>query len=193
MNRRNDGFTLIELLVVLAIIAIMLGIAAPSFVSFISNYRATTAINDVLQGIALTRSEALKRGRRVTLAPITGDWHNGWTVFVDAAGSGSHNQSYDPGEELIFQHDPLPASIVVGQPTAAAMPFADPVSGHSFVAFDGTGYARSANGSAVPLGGYGITISDSLSALTQVRTLCMQAAGRPHIVKDTVANACANG
>ncbi len=193
MNRRGDGFTLIELLVVLALISIMLGIAAPSFVSFISNYRATAAINDILQGIALTRSEALKRGRRVTLAPITGDWRNGWIVFVDAASGGNKNQSYDTGEELIFQHDPLPGSIAVTAPGTASVPFADALNARSFVAFDGTGYARASDGSAAPLNAYGIVIRDTLTTPSDYRTLCMQASGRPRIKRATTADPCAGG
>lgn len=193
MSRRSGGFTLIELLVVVALIAIMLGIAAPSFASFISNYRATAAINDVLQGIALTRSEALKRGRRVTLAPVAGDWRNGWTVFMDATSGSGHNQSYDAGEELIFQHDPLPSSIAVSGPPNATTPFADALNARPFVAFDGTGYAKASDGSAAPLNGYGIVIRDTLASLSDYRTLCMQASGRPRIVKASTPNACANG
>ena len=191
MNRRVRGFTLIELMVVVAIIAIMLAIAAPSFTSFISNYRATAAINDVLQGISLTRSEAMKRGRRVTLAPIANDWRNGWAVFMDAPTGALHNQTLDAGEEVIFRHDALPTSIAVSSP-AGGSPFADPLNARSFIAFDGTGYARASDGNAAALGGYGIVIHDTLSSTSDFRTLCMQASGRPRIVKGSAADPCTN-
>ena len=71
MRRSSAGFTLIELLFVVTLIGIMIAIAIPSFASFIANYRATAAVNDLLEAITLTRTEALKRGRRVTLLPNT--------------------------------------------------------------------------------------------------------------------------
>ena len=144
MNPRRAGFTLIELLIVVAMISIMLVIAVPSFTSFISNYRATSAINDILQGVTLTRNEALKRGRRVTMAPISADWRNGWIVFIDSTSGGNNNQSWDNGEEIIFQHDKLPSSITVTGPGTAPTPFLDPNNSRSYVAFDGTGYGTDA-------------------------------------------------
>jgi type IV fimbrial biogenesis protein FimT len=190
MNPRRAGFTLIELLIVVAMISIMLVIAVPSFTSFISNYRATSAINDILQGVTLTRNEALKRGRRVTMAPISADWRNGWIIFIDSTSGGNNNQSWDTGEEIIFQHDKLPSSITVAGPGATLVPFLDSGNGRSYVAFDGTGYPRTALGGLSSVSN-GIAIKDTTGSSINIRTLCLATMGRPRIVK--TVDACTSG
>lgn len=58
----NRGFTLIELLVTVAILAILLGLAVPSFRSLIENNRTQTAANNLTGALQFARSEAIKRG-----------------------------------------------------------------------------------------------------------------------------------
>ncbi len=197
VHARRAGFTLIELLVVVALISIMLVIAVPSFTSFISNYRATSAVNDFLQGVTLTRNEALKRGRRVMMMPntsggtpsVAGDWKFGWTIFVDA----NNNQTLDAAEvvagNLIFQHAALNDSIVVSDAGGGgSAPFTDSTS-KTYISFDGTGYPRQLAGSG--LAG-GIVLTDTTGLSRSVRTLCLANLGRPRIVKD-VSETCAAG
>ncbi len=201
MNARRAGFTLIELLVVIAVISIMLVIAVPSFTSFISNYRATSAVNDFLQGITLTRNEALKRGRRVMMMPnsssgtpsVTGDWKYGWTIFVDT----NNNLTLDTAEvtagNLIYQHAGLDASIAIRDPAGGAgTPFTDSAN-RTYISFDGTGYPRE----VLPLSGVvkgGIELTDRIgTSVRNVRTLCLANLGRPRIVKDLPTETCASG
>lgn len=189
-TRRQAAFTLIETMVVLAMIAIMAAIAVPSFTSFISNYRATSAINDFLQGVTQTRTEALKRGRSVAMAPILGDWRNGWTIFIDLAPTPvptGYMPVYNGTEELIFQHDPLPSSITISGANANPLPF----NGANYVAFDGTGYPRIIGGAGSALMG-GIVMTDVIRSTTSRRTLCLAAMGRPRIVRDAVET-CVSG
>lgn len=87
MGRRHRyferGFTLIEILMTIVIVAIFLGIAVPSFVSFTASQRVKTASFDLYAALTFARSEALKRRQSVTLAPASGsDWATGWTVKV---------------------------------------------------------------------------------------------------------------
>ena len=189
MRKRSRGFTLIELLVVVGLISIMLSIAVPSFASFISNYRATSAVNDLLQGVILTRSEALKRGRKVIMLPndasgapsTNGTWSNGWTIFVDQ----DNNQTLSAADPLIFKHAALPTSITA----VAAGAYAQPFGGANYVQFDGTGYPRTiAN---TQLSG-GIVLTDNTGNAMNRRTLCLANLGRPRIVKGPVADTCAS-
>lgn len=55
------GVTLIELMVTIAVLAVVLGIGVPSFRDLILQNRLTSAANELLSGIAATRSEAIKR------------------------------------------------------------------------------------------------------------------------------------
>lgn len=56
-----SGFTLLELMIVIAIMAITLGYGIPASTSMISEYRLTTAANDMLLALQLARSEAAKK------------------------------------------------------------------------------------------------------------------------------------
>ncbi len=81
------GFSLIETLVVIAIVAITMAIAIPSFGSMMQKNRLSSAASALQVSLSLARSEAIKRGidARVTVTANTaaGVWTNGWTVFLD--------------------------------------------------------------------------------------------------------------
>ena len=64
-------------MVVLAVLTILLASATPSFAYLLSSHRAVTATNDFVHALSLARSEAMKRGRRVYLAPVGVTWHDG--------------------------------------------------------------------------------------------------------------------
>jgi prepilin-type N-terminal cleavage/methylation domain-containing protein len=206
MNRcvRGKGFTLIELLIVLAIITIILVIAVPSFTSFISSNRVTSATNDFLQGITVTRIEALKRGRRVLMMPndaagapsIAGQWRYGWTVFIDNNDNGiveasDNNLLLDASEiaagNLILKHTPLETSTVIADPAGSAFqPFTDTGS-KTYISFDGTGYPRTLPPASGTLTG-GIWINDTIAAgATNRRTVCLAILGPPRVLKGNVA------
>lgn len=48
-SRGSNGFTLVEILIVLVILAVLLGLAIPSYQSFISKSRRTDAMNTLLR------------------------------------------------------------------------------------------------------------------------------------------------
>lgn len=82
-QRKCLGFTLIELMVTIAIAAILMGIAIPSFVATISSNRLTTSANELVSALNLARSEAVKRGQQVVVKKTGTNWEDGWHVFVD--------------------------------------------------------------------------------------------------------------
>lgn len=99
-----QGFTLVELIVTLAVAAILMGTAVPSFTSLVNSNRLATQANDLLGAMMIARSEAIRLNRRVILCSSSdgvtcssdaGRW-NGWLVFAD----NNRNDSPDSGEVL---------------------------------------------------------------------------------------------
>jgi type IV fimbrial biogenesis protein FimT len=88
-----SGFTLLELMISLTILAILGGLAAPSFSGMWLDAQRTTAVNGFIHSIFLARSVAAQSSRTVTICRSTDtqtcshqtdDWQAGWIVFVNA-------------------------------------------------------------------------------------------------------------
>ena len=119
--RSAGGFTLVELMVVLSIAAILLTVAVPGFQSFILNGRRTTLANDLVLALAYAKSEAVKRGVRVTVCSRQDDatcagsttWDSGWLVFVDNDGDGVVDGADTPPDVVLQVYPPLPNGITL--------------------------------------------------------------------------------
>ncbi len=91
-HKRSGGMTLIELLITLSIVAILAGLAAPSFNSMIASNRASSATGNLVSVINLTRAEAIARGATVSVCGSTdpagsspscdGSWEDGWVMYT---------------------------------------------------------------------------------------------------------------
>jgi type IV fimbrial biogenesis protein FimT len=92
--KKNSGFTLTELMVTLAIVGIIATVGGPSLKAFIQGSQLVSSSNELISALHVARSEAIKLNSRVTICEssngtacaTTGDWSNGWIVFVDADG-----------------------------------------------------------------------------------------------------------
>lgn len=115
----SAGWTLIELMVVFVVMALLLGVGVPSFASMLREYRLTSFSNELHAAMWLTRSEAIRRGHRVTLCTSADGlqcadgvgWNTGWIVFPDP----NSNAQRDPAEEVMrTRSTPFPVIVGVG-------------------------------------------------------------------------------
>lgn len=86
---RGTGFSIIEAMATLAVLAILLGMAIPSFREFIINYRTSTQTNNLLADLAFARTEAVKFARPMQVIADAGGWGAGWIVGADINNDGS--------------------------------------------------------------------------------------------------------
>ena len=86
------GFTLIELMITIALLGILLALALPSFSDMIRRTAVSSAASSLSVALATARSEAVKRGRNVSVCKSTngstcvtsGDWSTGWVIYATA-------------------------------------------------------------------------------------------------------------
>ena len=79
------GFTLIELMMIIAIAAVLLSIAVPSFRNMIERNQVTVAANTLLASIHAARTGAINQSANVLLDDgADGDWSTGWRVCIDS-------------------------------------------------------------------------------------------------------------
>jgi type IV fimbrial biogenesis protein FimT len=104
VGRRARGFTLIELLFGIAMIAVLLGLGAPAFGTFLQNARLGTRSKSFYTGLQLARSEAIRRNLPVEFAltdtpvntanlenvAVTGANGHNWVVRVQPAASAAY-------------------------------------------------------------------------------------------------------
>lgn len=94
-STEHSGFTLIELMVTVAVLALLMTIAAPSFRDILESQRMRAAAFDLMADLTLARNEALKRGAipaPVTLSPASAGWVEGWTMTVGTETLSKRNQ-----------------------------------------------------------------------------------------------------
>ncbi len=117
--RRQNGLTAIELLVTLAVLAILVGIAAPSMSNFMSRWRVSNAANALTGSLRIARTEAIARGRPAVVCPVasatsttcmpvanTGAFAGGWIVFVNNDRDADFSYDADEDELLLRQQAP---------------------------------------------------------------------------------------
>ena len=175
LRRACQGVTLIEGMVVVAILGILAAIAVPGFKSTIDSMRRTVYANQLLEDLALARSEAIKRGVRVTVCPSidassctdSTSWALGWIIFPDAAGTGVRDRAT---ETLIRVHDALPDGwIAVKNGTK------------NYVGYSASGYNADALGFTLAICPAS-SACDTTTTTTPQTNLVMSSVGRVRIV-----------
>ncbi|MDR2155866.1 MAG: GspH/FimT family pseudopilin [Burkholderiaceae bacterium] len=95
------GFTIVELMTVVAVLAVLLALAAPSFNAIMERWRVRQTVESLRSSLYYARSEAIRRGGNVVMQKLDGgkgcaagggdDWSCGWVV----TGDGSTLQRFD--------------------------------------------------------------------------------------------------
>ena len=109
--RWKRGFTLLELLVTLSIVAVLMGVATPSFRDYLLNQELRAATERLASDLRWARQSAVQRGGRVVVCPgsattgcrATPEWGMGWFVFHDTDG----DRRFGAGDEVLRRTEPL--------------------------------------------------------------------------------------
>ncbi len=123
---RHSGFTMLELLITMAIIAILAGIAAPSYNGMIARNKVNSMRENLANALQYARSEAIKRKVDVIVCASADqsscnggtDWHQGWVIFADDNG----DDSLQASERLQVQYSY--SDLVTGSVGTARVGFA---------------------------------------------------------------------
>jgi type IV fimbrial biogenesis protein FimT len=176
---RDHGLTLVEMLVVLAVMATLLSLAAPSLTAVIDSVKVSSASNDMLSGLHLARSEAIKRNSPVVLCKSAdgsscasdGGWEQGWIVFHDANNNGLRESS----ETIILREMPLGSNLrLTGNVNVAR-----------YVSFAPSGATKLVGG-AFQAGT--LTVCRQSAYAGEARQIILNAAGRPRVHKASVSS-----
>lgn len=100
-NKR--GFTVIEMMITIAVLAVILTVAVPSFGRFVEQQKLTATANHLVTHLQFARSQAIRRNTLVAACPsddgltCTGRnrWENGWIVYLDPEGTGQPAEPED--------------------------------------------------------------------------------------------------
>ncbi|MEY2619330.1 MAG: hypothetical protein RL522_2332 [Pseudomonadota bacterium] len=152
-RRALSGLTLVELLTGIALLAILLALAAPSFQAQIAASQLTSASNALLGSLMQARAQAMRMGQRVTVCrsadqqqcdtQATRGWEAGWLVFIDANRTSSTGDAeVSAGDTVLARSESLPPSLRVAGNRQV----------NQYLSFAAGGEARTLTGGTNPLG-----------------------------------------
>lgn len=159
------GLTLIELMMAIAIAAILLALAGPSFQQAINGNRISSGANELASAINLARADAVRANRRAVLCRSvngsacdgTNSVWGGWIIFVDLNADGTRDAN-----EPVIKSSRFDAQLVVTSSANIAAV-------NERISFRADGTARGA---------------DNLTLLTGILAVCMATTNPAENVRD---------
>jgi prepilin-type N-terminal cleavage/methylation domain-containing protein len=148
----SAGFTLVELMVTLAIAAVLLMVAVPSFQSYARNAAVTRVSGNFFNATQLARANAMRMSRHTLVQVMDADlgWVGGWRVYADI----DRDMEYTAGtDNLIIEHGPAGDGVMSNGPSGDKLEDRGTVA-DGYLLFNPAGFPRSstdgiANGSVV--------------------------------------------
>ena len=139
---RSRGFTMMELITAMALTAIILAMAVPSFQIFVKNNRIEVAAEDFVTALNTARSEAMKRSTEVFLCRSTTDtgcspsgtsnnWTEGWILY-----STKQNTVVPDNHNFAAADDRL---LTVGNQTPGEVTITSSATGDTHISFEANG------------------------------------------------------
>lgn len=178
--RKQCGVTLIELLVTLSIGVILLAVAAPSVQDFLVQNRVESGSNQLMASLAYARSEAIKRGARITLCKSSNastcggtGWEDGWIMFLDSNNNGTRQTSgVTPAESLLRVVQAQTGGITIR-------------GNNNFVNY----ISYLSGGASNNIGAFAICHNSTLAGS---KAIIINSTGRPRLARDTNSNQIPN-
>ena len=197
--KKYSGFTLIELMVALAVAGIIITVGLPSMSVFFKGNRMVVNANDLLAGLHLARSEAIKRNARVSICKSTNadasppkcaagaeSWDEGWFVFVEGRDVGNIFGEYTAADGDVLR-------VNTGAEGAKVTITAGDAGVDKYVSFTSRGAPKLRNGSSQS-GVYRVCDDRGLKNAAGgvvARGVLLNASGRVRVTKDaTRIGAC---
>lgn len=178
MAGQAAGFTLVELLMTFVVLAVMLTLAAPSFISFQRNAELTSAANSFAAALSAARAEAMKRQLNVMIRPYpiaNNDWRQGSITYADV----NWDFAYTGGTDVqVSQQGAMSGSIDVssdGTPSDSTS---------HYLMFSGAGFLRNADGT------FGTSRSIALTNGSETRFVIVNPAGRMRVCNPARESSC---
>ncbi len=180
LRRAPSGLTLVELLIGIALLAVLLALAAPSFQAQIAASQLSSASGALLGSLMQARAQAIRLGRRVTVCRSAdqqqcdtdpaGGWESGWLTFVDVDRTApGNNAAVSVGDTLLARSEPLPASLRARGNSQVSQ----------YISFAANGEARTLSGGSNPLGTLQVcSTSTALADARRATDLVLSAGGR---------------
>lgn len=101
---RVAGFTLIELMVTIAVLAVIVTLAVPSFASVINGNRLTGASNEISALLQMGRMEALRRNQAVIVCPVADPEAASTDTAICTTNAPAGMKVFVPGSVVLGRH-----------------------------------------------------------------------------------------